>query len=96
LIGFTIDGQFSMRRRNFIAILGSAAVAWPLAARAQQTGARVPRIGILDDAPIWDQFRQGLRDLGYVEGQNIAIEYRSAGGSVDRLGKPRANWRRCR
>jgi putative ABC transport system substrate-binding protein len=65
-----------MRRREFIAGLGSAA-AWPVAARAQQ-GDRVRRIGIVDDEPVWDNFRQGLRDLGYVENQNIAIEYRSA------------------
>ena len=73
-----------MRRRNFIALLGGAA-AWPLAARAQQGGARIPRIGIIDDAPIWDYFRQGLHDLGYIEGRNIAIEYRSAEGDFDRL-----------
>jgi putative ABC transport system substrate-binding protein len=73
-----------MRRRNFIALLGGAA-AWPLAARAQQGGARIPRIGIIDDAPIWDHLRQGLHDLGYIEGRNIAIEYRSAEGDFDRL-----------
>jgi putative tryptophan/tyrosine transport system substrate-binding protein len=73
-----------MRRRNFIALLGGAA-AWPLGARAQQGGARIPRIGIIDDAPIWDHFRQGLHDLGYIEGRNIAIEYRSAEGDFDRL-----------
>src|SRR5215510_15459387 len=73
-----------MRRREFITLLGGAVVAWPLAARAQQP-AKVPRIGIIDDAPIWDHFRQGLRDLGYIEGQNIAFEYRSAEGKPDRL-----------
>ena len=77
-----------MRRREFIALLGGGAVAWPLAARAQQP-AKVPRIGIIDDAPIWDYFRQGLRDLGYVDGQNIIIEYRSAQGEPERT-------RRCR
>ncbi len=45
----------------------------------------IPRIGIIDDTPIWDHFRQGLRDLGCVEGQNIAIEYRTAEGNFDRL-----------
>jgi len=45
----------------------------------------MPRIGIIDDEPLWDNFRQGLRDLGYIENQNIAIEYRSAEGKVDRL-----------
>ena len=73
-----------MKRRDFIRLLGGAA-AWPLAARAQQGGARIPRIGIIDDAPIWDHFRQGLHDLGYIEGRNIAIEYRSAEGDFDRL-----------
>ena len=53
--------------------------------RAQQGGVRIPRIGIIDDAPIWDHFRQGLHDLGYIEGRNIAIEYRSAEGDFDRL-----------
>jgi putative ABC transport system substrate-binding protein len=45
----------------------------------------MPRIGIMDDEPLWDNFRQGLRDLGYVENQNIAIEYRPAESKVDRL-----------
>jgi putative tryptophan/tyrosine transport system substrate-binding protein len=74
-----------IRRREFIVALGGAASTWPLAARAQQGGARIPRIGIIDDAPIWDHFRQGLHDLGYIEGRNIAIEYRSAEGDFDRL-----------
>jgi len=73
-----------MQRREFITLLGGAAV-WPLTVRAQQGGARIPRIGIIDDAPIWDNFRQGLHDLGYIEGRNIAIEYRSAEGDFDRL-----------
>ena len=67
-----------------LAALGGAAAAWPLAARAQK-GAKIPRIGIIDDEPLWDIFRQGLRDLGYIENQNIAIEYRSAESKVDRL-----------
>ena len=74
-----------LRRREFITLLGGAAVARPRAARAQQGGVRSPRIGIIDDAPIWDHFRQGLHDLGYVDGRNIAIEYRSAEGDVDLL-----------
>ena len=53
-----------MRRRAFITLLGAAA-AWPLAARAQQSASKIPRIGIIDDSPMWDAFRQGLRDLGY-------------------------------
>ena len=73
-----------MKRRQFITLLGGATAAWPVAARAQQA-AKIPRIGIIDDAPIWDHFRQALRGLGYIEGQNIAIEYRSAEGQPDRL-----------
>jgi len=67
-------------RREFLATLGGAAV-WPLAARADQ----IARIGIIDNAPAWDAFRQSLRDLGYVEGKNIAFEYRYAGGRLHRL-----------
>jgi len=73
-----------MRRREFITLVGGAAAAWPLAAQAQRS-TKIPRIGIIDDAPIWDYFRQGLHDLGYVEGQNIVIEYRSAQGEPERL-----------
>src|SRR5712691_7115139 len=60
----------------------------PFAAKAQQTG-KVPRIGIIQVSepriPIWEAFRHGLRDLGYVEGQNLVIEFRSAEGNVERL-----------
>ena len=73
-----------MKRRTFIALLGGAATAWPVAARAQQAG-KIPRIGIIDDSPIWNAFRHGLRDLGYLEGQNIVFDYRYAGGLPDRL-----------
>jgi ABC-type uncharacterized transport system substrate-binding protein len=66
-----------VNRREFIALLGGAAVAWPLAARAQQA-TKTPIIGIIDDSPRWNAFRHGLRDLGYLEGRDIAIEYRSA------------------
>src|SRR5260370_37276852 len=73
-----------MRRRDFMALLGSAAATWPVAAHAQQP-AKISRIGILDDAPMWQAFRQALRELGYVEGQNIAYEYRYGDGTPDRL-----------
>src|SRR5215470_12948404 len=71
-----------LNRRAFITLLGGAA-GWPLAARAQQPN--VPRIGIIDNAAIWDHVRQGLRDLGYIEGRNIAIEYPSTEGRPERL-----------
>jgi putative ABC transport system substrate-binding protein len=71
-------------RRHFISLLGGAALAWPLSARAQQPG-KTPRIGIIDDSPIWNAFRDGLRDLGYLQSQNIAFEYRYAGGLPERL-----------
>jgi putative ABC transport system substrate-binding protein len=74
-----------MRRREFIALTVGSAAGWPFAARAQQRPAKIVRIGIIDDTPIWDHFRQGLRDLGHVEGRDIAIEYRSAQGQAERL-----------
>ena len=71
-----------MRRRTLIAALGGA-LAWSFTAEAQQRPTTNARIGIVDDAPIWDQFRQGLRDLGYIDGQNIAFEYPHLGPSPD-------------
>jgi putative ABC transport system substrate-binding protein len=77
-----------VKRREFITLLGGAAVAWPLAARAQQS--KVPRLGALyigtaDAESFKKELREGLRELGYVEGQNIAFEFRSAEGKLDRL-----------
>jgi putative tryptophan/tyrosine transport system substrate-binding protein len=81
-----------MKRRDFIAgLLGGAAAAWPLIGRAQHSDRNAPRIGFLTrktDASVSaqiDAFRQGLRDLGWVEGRSISIEYRDAGGQLDRL-----------
>jgi putative ABC transport system substrate-binding protein len=75
-----------MQRRAFITLLvGGAAAAWPLAARAQQTATKIPRIGIIDDAPNFNHFRQALHDLGYIEGQTIAFEYRTAEGEPEHL-----------
>ena len=71
-----------MRRRDFTALLGGAAAAWPLVARAQQA-AKVVRLGYLAPARLpnlIEALRAGLRDFGYVEGQNLAIEYRFALG----------------
>jgi putative ABC transport system substrate-binding protein len=76
--------MLDLRRRQFLTLLGSAVAAWPLAARAQQP-ARVPRIGIVDDAPMWHSFRQALREFGYVEGQSINNEYRYSEGVPNRL-----------
>src|ERR1700730_1159720 len=76
-----------MRRRKFIALLGGAA-AWPLAARGQQTKvARIGElyIGLADAESFKNELREGLRELGYVEGRNIAFEFRSAEGKLDRL-----------
>ena len=77
-----------MRRREFIALVGSAAAAWPLAARGQQP--KLPTIGFLgDDPPSWSawtvRFVERLRDLGWIEGQTIAIEYRWSEGRPERI-----------
>jgi len=80
-----------MRRREFITLLGGATAAWPLAARAQQSG-RIPRIGVLwaeanaeQAAPMLDGLRQGLGELTYFDGQTIKLENRFAGQHYDRF-----------
>ena len=77
-----------MRRRDFIAAVSSAA-AWPLAARAEQPEGKVRRIGFLvggsSTLAYYEAFRRRLRELGWVEGQNIVVDYRFAEGRLDRL-----------
>ena len=69
-----------MKRRDYVSLIGAR---WPLAARAQQRP--IPRIGVIAQSPIWDHFRRGLNELGYLDGRDIVIEYRSAQGQPDRL-----------
>src|SRR6266699_858181 len=82
-----------MKRRQLIVVVGGAAAAaaavtgtwsltWPLASLA---AAKIARVGIIDDGPDWEAFRAELRESNYVEGQNIAFDYRRADGMPDRL-----------
>jgi putative ABC transport system substrate-binding protein len=78
-----------MMRREFISVLGGAAAAWPLAARAQQAG-KTPRVGYIragtpDNDPYREAFVRGMRDLGYVEGHNVTYEFRHYGNDVESI-----------
>src|SRR5947208_3943668 len=78
-----------MQRRDFMTLVGGAAAMWPLAARAQKS-TKMTRVGVLATAnprstSFFQAFELRLRDLGYIEGQNISFEYRNAGGEVGRL-----------
>src|SRR5665213_1942472 len=73
-----------MRRRDFIAVLGGLMAA-PRAGYAQQRTNKVPRIGIIDDGPIWTPLRDALREAGYIDGRTIAYEVRRADGDPKRL-----------
>ena len=73
-----------MRRREFITVGGSAALAWPSAARSQPAN-KIPCVGIIDDALIWDHFRRGLHAYGYIEGRNIVLESRKVGDKPEGL-----------
>ena len=78
--------MLDIKRRDFIALVGGGLLLTAEARRARaQQPAKIPRIGIIDDAPMWQTFRQALRELGYVEGQNISYEYRYGEGAPDRL-----------
>src|SRR5262249_59393170 len=88
-------GDRMSNRREFITLLGGAAAAWPLAARAQQSA--LPVVGMLNpqslraSGHLIDAFRRVFTETGYVEGQNVAIEYHFSEGSVDRLAEMAAD-----
>lgn len=85
-----------MKRREFIALVGGAAASVPLAARAQQRPKKIPRIGIIDDGPIWQPFKDALREAGYIADRPSLS--RPAPRAARRHGSPlpRPSWRPSR
>jgi len=85
-----------MKRRAFITLLGGAAVTWPIATRAQQTD-KLPVVGLLRSTPaapfahLVEALRQGLSDEGFIEGRNVAIEYRWGEGRTERFAELQAS-----
>jgi putative tryptophan/tyrosine transport system substrate-binding protein len=89
----------AIKRRTFISLLGGAAVAWPIAARAQQAAERMRRIGVLmsvendpDGKAQLSGFTQGLAEIGWTDGRNLRMEVRWGGGDVIGYGPSRKNW----
>ena len=80
-----------MRRRDFISLIGSAAATWPIAARAQQQSGKIPHVGWLvpgtrdNQEPLLEEYRRGMRELGYVDGRTVETEYLYADAQFDRL-----------
>src|SRR3954471_18009102 len=82
--------MLDVRRREFIKLLSGATAAWPLSARGQQPVGKMSRVGILspasnETAGTLAAFRQGMRDLGYIEGRSIGLEFRLSKGNLDAL-----------
>jgi hypothetical protein len=92
-----------MRRREVITLLGGAAAAWPIALQAQQPE-RMRRVGVLMNLSENDPeaqglvaaFREGLAQLGWIDGRNVRIDYRWSGGDLDRIRRYAADWSRSR
>jgi hypothetical protein len=99
-VGYRPSREAVVRRREFISVLGGAAAAWPCIVRAQQE-THIPRIGVLSPSRSEDaspnrvtlkSFLAGLRELGYIDGQNITIERVLSEANADYFAKPLPNW----
>src|SRR5712671_5057368 len=78
-------GERMIHRRKIISLLGCAAVSSVLGPPTVHAQQRIPRIGIIDSTPLWDSFRQALREFGYVEGRSVTYEYRESMGAAEGL-----------